>query len=131
VKALLLLLRSLLRRWGPALIVMMLIFLASGTPNNDLPNFGELDTYLKKCGHLLGYALLGASYLHALAFGRSIDRRSFFVAVLLAGLYAVSDELHQIFTPGRGPSALDVCIDTLGAYLGASLWNRLRFPQES
>lgn len=33
-------------------------------------------------------------------------------------LYAISDEFHQSFIPGRGASFKDVCIDTLGGISG-------------
>ncbi|MGL6099840.1 MAG: VanZ family protein [Fusobacteriaceae bacterium] len=36
-------------------------------------------------------------------------------------LYSISDEYHQSFVPGRGPSILDVGIDSLGGALGIVL----------
>ena len=32
--------------------------------------------------------------------------------------YAISDEIHQSFTPGRGPKITDVFIDSLGVFFG-------------
>lgn len=32
--------------------------------------------------------------------------------------YAVLDEIHQYFIPGRAMSAVDVCIDSAGALIG-------------
>ncbi len=116
-----------LRRWGPALLLMAVIFAASATPGEDLPNAGAWDTLLKKGGHLLGYALLGAAYLRGLAGSRRPSVRVVGAAILLAALYAGSDELHQRSTPGRSPSLTDVGIDTLGAVVGAGLrgwWGR-------
>lgn len=37
------------------------------------------------------------------------------LSVLISFLYAVSDEYHQSFVPGRGPAFRDVLIDTIGA----------------
>ncbi len=102
-------------RWGPALALMAVIYWASATPSRNLPDFGGWDTLLKKGGHALGYALLAAAYQHGLR-GRPA------LAVLLAGLYALTDEFHQTFTAGRTPSGLDVLIDTTGAIVGAWLW---------
>jgi VanZ family protein len=42
-------------------------------------------------------------------------------------LYAVADELHQLFVPGRAASPVDVLIDTGGALLGILLFALLRF----
>lgn len=39
-------------------------------------------------------------------------------SLLVGLLYAISDEFHQSFVPGRGPSWKDVCIDTAGVFLG-------------
>ena len=47
-------------------------------------------------------------------------------AIVIAGLYAVSDEFHQSFIPGRTPLISDVAIDTLGAALGAGTWVWIR-----
>ena len=39
----------------------------------------------------------------------------FWVPIVFAALYAVSDELHQFFVPGRNCDILDVLADTVGA----------------
>ncbi len=116
----------LLWRWGPALLMMTLIFLASGTPGGDLPKFGSWDLIGKKGAHLLGYALLAAAYLHGLTCSKKVDRGAVLWAILMASLYAVTDEFHQSFTPERTSSPIDVGIDTVGAALGAPLWTWIR-----
>ncbi len=35
-----------------------------------------------------------------------------------AFLYAVTDEIHQLFVPRRAGRVLDVCIDSLGSLIG-------------
>ena len=42
-------------------------------------------------------------------------------SILLSFLYACTDELHQIFVPGRSAQFRDVLIDTLGASFGATI----------
>ncbi len=41
-----------------------------------------------------------------------------FCCVVIAGLYSVTDEFHQSFTPNRVASALDCLLDTTGAAAG-------------
>jgi VanZ family protein len=41
--------------------------------------------------------------------------------ILICVLYAISDEIHQSFVPGRGPSIIDVFIDSTGAITGIIL----------
>ena len=107
-------------------MVMAVIFVASATPGEDLPNAGRLDLLLKKGGHFLGYALLGAAYLRGLAWRRGPAMRDVGMAILVALLYAASDEIHQRFTPGRTPAVSDVLLDTVGSAVGAAAWARRR-----
>lgn len=37
-------------------------------------------------------------------------------------LYAISDELHQLFVPGRGAQVKDVVIDSSGAVVGIGVY---------
>ncbi len=45
-------------------------------------------------------------------------KRIFILSVLLVILYAASDEFHQLFTPGRFASSLDLLSDGIGAVIG-------------
>ncbi len=110
--------KALLSGWGPAILVMMIIFLASATPASDLPRFGVWDLVIKKGGHMTGYALLAAAYLHALDRNRTSTRAHILIAAFLVLLYAASDEFHQKFVPGRTSSVSDVLIDMVGALIG-------------
>ena len=109
-------------QWGPAVLVMAVIFIASAIPGSGLPAFGAWDLIVKKGGHMFGYALLASAYLHALNKGKDVTRRQFMGALCLAFLYAITDEFHQWFTPGRTPSVYDVLIDTFGAVFGLGTW---------
>jgi VanZ family protein len=119
-------------RWGPAILVMALIFLASATAGSDLPKFGIWDLVTKKGGHMFGYALLAIAYFHGLNAGKTMTRTHFIAALVLSMFYAMSDEWHQRFTPGRTPSVQDVVIDTIGAGIGLAIWYwaRVRFPKQ-
>ena len=55
-------------------------------------------------------------------------------ALVVAALYAASDEYHQSFVPSRGASVEDVCIDTCGASVGIGivlLWRKRHDKNES
>jgi VanZ family protein len=95
---------------------MALIFAFSSLPTSELPSFGMLDTLIKKGGHFLGYAFLSLAYLYALP-QQCTPKTRRWIAVALAFLYALSDEFHQSFIPGRRASLWDVGIDGLGATL--------------
>jgi VanZ family protein len=108
-------------RWGPAVLMMAVIFAASSFPSRSLPRFGSWDWLVKKGGHMLGYGLLAAAYVRGLAWGARPTWRQLLAAILLAGLYGATDEFHQSFVPGRGAAAADVAIDTLGAAIGIAV----------
>ena len=96
---------------------MLIIFLLSARSPSELPNFDWADRIVKKGGHMTGYALLALSLWRALGF----VREKWWLAWCFAVLYAVTDEFHQSFVPGRFPSIWDVLVfDNLGAFL--SLW---------
>jgi VanZ family protein len=101
-------------RWLPALALMAIIFGFSSITSQEMPSFGGLDLIVKKGGHMLGYGLLALAYWYALRF----DPRLGWLALLMAVLYALSDEFHQSFVPGRNPSWVDaLLIDGSGAAL--------------
>jgi VanZ family protein len=62
---------------------------------------------------------LGGLVVHALI-GTGIQRHRWWAMVVVA-LYAISDEVHQAFIPGRSPSLLDVGIDSVGGFMGMQL----------
>ena len=105
-------------RWSPSFLFMGLIFMASSTSGNDIPDFGTINFFVMKGGHLLGYALLGAAFFHGLSRGDFVKPFRALSSEILVILYACSDEWHQSFTPGRHPSLQDICIDAAGGLLG-------------
>jgi VanZ family protein len=82
--------------------------------------FHLLTMGLRKLGHFTEYSIF-AIFLY-LALGddhRSAwNPRKALACILLAGLYSLTDEFHQRFVPGRGPSIVDAGLDTMGAMLG-------------
>jgi len=45
----------------------------------------------------------------------------YWLPILIAVLYGVSDEFHQSFVPARDASVMDLVSDTVGAFLGAGI----------
>jgi VanZ family protein len=120
-----------LRRWAPALLIMAVIFAASSQTKLELPDFGERDLWVKKLGHACGYAALAWAYLRGLTYGGSaLSLRAALLAVVAAALYGASDEYHQSFVAGRGSTAVDVAIDTVGAVLGVGATATWRWWRE-
>lgn len=105
---------------------MGVIFFASHQPSIDLPDFGLLDLGVKKLGHFLAYAVLAF-----LAFRAVLDwQRPYLTAFLIVLLFALSDEFHQTFIPGRNGTLVDVAIDMCGAITCLWLLNRHGWEQK-
>lgn len=110
-------LKGWLMRWGPALLMMAVIFIFSSRPSSLLPRFSWADAYVKKGGHMLGYGLLALSFWR----GLKMKPGNQAAAWLMAIIYAITDEIHQTLVPGRQASVWDVMIfDGVGALIG--LW---------
>ena len=73
---------------------------------------------VRKLAHLTEFACLSALISWHLRLVNEKRVYQIFLAVLLAMAAALVDETIQLYTPDRGPSLLDVWIDTLGAALG-------------
>ena len=86
---------------------MGVIFWASSQPGG-----GDLPEWSRVVAHFSEYALLGALWLWALHPG--IGRTAWPAAAAISIVYAVSDEIHQSFVPGRFSDPFDVLVDSLG-----------------
>lgn len=90
-------------------------FLAWLFPHASLETLLEIHAVLRKLGHFTEYFVLGVLIARALRDERGWQLHHALMAIALAATYAVTDELHQRFVPGRTAAASDVGIDTLGA----------------
>ena len=95
--------------------------------------FGSLDVndfvlkyggFIRKCAHFAEFFLLGLlAYLNAEEF---LKDRALPVSLVFSLLYAVSDEVHQLFVPGRSGQLLDVVLDFSAAFLAIILMHYLK-----
>jgi VanZ family protein len=108
------------RLWLPVILWAGVIFALSSIPSLD-SGLGDWDLPLRKLAHAAEFGLLAVLLYRA--------TRSAPVALALASVYAVTDELHQSFVSGRQAAVRDWAIDTVGAALGLAilfLWRRRR-----
>ena len=130
--------------WIPVILWMMLIFnfssqpgeqstkLSTGIANINIKaiekvkpntkfNLVQFDHMVRKNAHFFLYLLLGVFAINA--FRKSginvISGYKYVVfALLICMLYAISDELHQVYVPGRSAQVTDVILDSAGACVG-------------
>ncbi|XOQ14666.1 MAG: VanZ family protein [Shouchella clausii] len=131
--------------WTATILWMATIFLLSHQPANDSSklSLGLLDffmqslsalapqvemhadalhTVVRKGAHFGAYFILGILMLNGLrqVGGRRV--KSAVLALCFCFLYAVTDEIHQLFIPGRSGQFTDVLIDTAGAAAGIGIF---------
>jgi VanZ family protein len=98
---------------------MALIFYVSHQPSGEIPQFGLVDLPVKKGAHF------GAYFILAWLARRALGRWDW--ALLLTAVYAISDEYHQTFIPGRDGNVIDVIIDCFG---GLTAWLSARIKAD-
>jgi VanZ family protein len=112
------------RAWGLAVAWAVLIFVLSSIPGEALAPV-QLFVGVDKAAHASVYAVLGACVLLAARRTWNLSSRTgVLLAAALAAGYGITDELHQLFVPGRSADGLDVVADGLGALLGAIVAER-------
>lgn len=128
-------------RWMAVLIWMVVIFYLSHQPAPEssalssgltdwimkmidkVPLSFELDLnavhfFVRKGAHFCAYFLLGLLVSHAVRERRGLSVRRLSLALVVCVVYAISDEIHQLFTPGRSGEVADVLLDTSGSIVG-------------
>ena len=90
-------------------------------PNTQF-EFGNLNHLVRKNAHFFAYLILGLLTINALRRNGIFGIRSLVIALVISILYAISDEVHQLFVPGRSGEVRDVLIDTAGASVGIGIY---------
>ncbi|MBQ8763905.1 MAG: VanZ family protein [Clostridia bacterium] len=127
--------KPLIFSWAAVLLCMAVIFILSAQKGDESQSlsdkliiiFGfELSSdFIRTCAHFLEYA--GLSVLLYNALYRSYGYFRPFLSVIISALYAVTDEVHQLFVEGRACQITDIIIDSIGAAAGAAVLTALIF----
>lgn len=99
---------------APALIWMGIIFYFSSLPRVSVSDAYTINFLFFKSLHVIEYGVLYVLLYRAFKQDKRPRTRYFVWAFITALLYALSDEYHQSFSPGRSPSVRDVVIDFIG-----------------
>jgi len=96
---------------------MAVIFVGSSIPGTDMPSELPPDYMM----HFLEYLILGlfTAYWANMDIFRKSSKASVLYASVIASGYAIVDELHQYFVPGRCTDPRDWLADTIGGLTGA------------
>ena len=115
--------RRVLLRWGPALGWAAVVFAVSAQERLlQLPGVLAWD----KLQHSTGFVLGGLLLARALEGSRGAT----LLAFALGLAYAATDELHQLFVPGRNADPRDWLADAVGIAAGIAAWRLYIFLVE-
>lgn len=92
----------------------MIIFAGSAVPSSAMPGRGG------SLAHFVEFGVFGILLYRAFLL-RQPGLRAAVLSVLVASLYGITDELHQLFVPGRMTDPLDWLADTAGAATAVAL----------
>ncbi|MFJ8064743.1 VanZ family protein [Psychrobacillus sp. NPDC096426] len=83
---------------------------------------GNLNHLVRKNAHFFIYLVLGVLLIHSLRLSGVLGYKGMGLALFICVMYAISDEVHQLFVPGRGAQLRDVVIDSAGAFVGIGIY---------
>lgn len=101
---------------------------------NELPNSSreeKLNLIIRKNAHAFEYCVL-AIFVSLILFQFNLQGRKAVIYIMFICLfYAVLDEFHQIYVPGRTSSVRDVLIDFAGSLIGMLFYYLVHYAIEN
>lgn len=81
----------------------------------------KTESIIRKMAHFSIYTLLGFLLMSFVSTYHLKEDKRIGISLLIGILYAITDEIHQKFVPGRSCQITDVIIDSMGVLLGILL----------
>lgn len=81
----------------------------------------KVENVVRKLAHFSIYTVIGILIMALFSTYKINEMNRISYSLILGVFYAISDEIHQCFTPGRGPAVTDVIIDSIGVLFGLLL----------
>lgn len=107
-----------------------LIYNIFNIPTNNLGSVVEiLHNPVRELMHFLEYLILGILLINVLK-QNSIKYNVILMSIMFSFVYAVTDEIHQVFVPGRTFEYLDILLDTLGSILGSIVGYKMFYRKD-
>lgn len=79
------------------------------------------DAPVRKVAHFIEYFILGGIVFFTF---KAYNINNIYIMLIFCFLYACSDEIHQLFVPGRSGSIIDVILDSLGSMSSLLIFKR-------
>jgi len=110
------------------IIIAVLIIIFSSIPGNQYPELEaggyDYSNITNTIAHLIEFALLAFFTLRAFNQSKMTRGYKVLISLVLLVLFAITDEYHQAYAPGREVSFIDLLFDSLGILTGLGLYMR-------
>ena len=80
-----------------------------------------IETVIRKLAHYAIYLLGGVLILSHINLYDIKNNKKVLISQAIGTIYAITDEIHQIYVPGRNGEIRDVIIDSLGVITGIGI----------
>ena len=90
------------------------------------PFVDNLQSIIRKLAHFSIYTVGGFLIMNYQYGTNKKEYRKILYSIIFGGSYAITDEIHQIWVPGRSGNIFDVGIDTLGVVTGVLIYITFR-----
>lgn len=87
----------------------------------NISNTEVISLIIRKLAHFTEYLILGVLVTNML---RYYNKKTY-ISIIICILYAISDEIHQLFVVGRSCQIMDMFIDSIGSFSGILLFSLL------
>jgi len=91
----------------------------TGTMQNWLD---VLNNKVREYAHVMVFLILAVLVVNAFERSGAKNVKTFVFSFAFCAVYALSDEIHQTFVPGRGAEVADFLIDCTGTLLGLTIY---------
>ncbi len=88
----------------------------------NISNTDILSHIIRKLAHFTEYFILGILVINMLKY---LSNKYLIISIIICILYAISDEIHQLYVPGRSCQITDILIDSIGSILGISIFKKI------
>ncbi len=109
----------------PAIFFMMAIFFQSSLSHFSAPDLGF--KLQDKFAHIAEFIVFSFFLRRYFVFNKKIElqKKWYLLTLIIGSLYAISDEIHQSFVPGRTSDIYDVLADIIGVLFVINMYQFL------
>ena len=88
----------------------------------NIDNLSLLSIIIRKTAHVLEFLILSILFCNVLY----LYNINVYFSIIFSFIYAIFDEIHQLFIIGRTGQALDVIIDSFGILIGFIIYRLIK-----